>query len=195
MDNETVASGKEISMKKAIKAPFTVTFLAALLLVAAFFMPLKTATADYREELLEFADEFNIPEIEMTNKAAVNVSMFEFVRAYQALVGSVDKTWGAIGTAFFATVGVLSVITLIFTLCKKPVAVIIFDILTFGAYSLVAAACRELSSSYYKNGAAYYIYYAALAVVLVGAIWMLVKKVKTKKIMKAAQMASSSVQN
>lgn len=192
MNNETVVSGNEISLKKALKVPFIVTFLAAVLLVAAFFMPLKTAKGDYREVLLQAADAINVPEIKMTNKAAVNVSMFEYTRAYQALIGSISKTWSAIGTAFFVAVGVLSVITFIFTLCRKPVAIIIFDILTFGAYSIVAAACRSVSDRYYDFGAGYYIYYVAIVAVFVGAVWMLVKKSKTKKIMRAETSMSQS---
>ena len=71
-----------------------------------------------------------------------------------------------------------------FAFLKKPVAVIIFNILSFGVFNLQNWDYTDrgvIPSSSYDWGAGYYIFYVAAFVTLAGAIWLLVNKILAKK--------------
>ena len=66
----------------------------------------------------------------------------------------------------------------------KPIAVIIFSLLSLCAFSIQNFDYSDrgvIPNSSYDWGIAYYIFYVATIVVFVGAIWMLVCKIKQKR--------------
>lgn len=172
------------NMDTDFKLSFLATLIVALLTVTAFFLPLASANDEYEKYLKEYAQEFNVEEIEMTNEDAVHVSMYEFVKIYWATYSFVDATLGIVGITVSGAVGVLSLITLLFTLLRKPIAVFVFDLLTFGAYCLLIWDFKDrgvVPGSHYDWGIAYYLYFISLFLVLLGAAWMFWIKANMKK--------------
>lgn len=172
------------NMDRALKLSFLATLIVTLLTVTAFFLPLASANDEYEKYLKEYAREFNVEEIEMTNEDAVHVSMYEFVKIYWAAYSSVDATLGIVGITVIGAVGVLSLITLLFTLLKKPIAVFIFNLLTFGAYCLLIWDLKDrgvVPGRDYDWGISYYLYFISLFLVLIGATWMFWIKTNMKK--------------
>ena len=101
------------------------------------FFSIKSANDEHEEYLKKYAQEFNVEKIEMTNEDAIHISMYDFAKTYWVVYSSIDKTLAIVVTTVIGAAGVLSLITLLFTLLRKPVAVFIFNLLTFGAYYLM----------------------------------------------------------
>lgn len=79
---------------------------------------------------------------------------------------------------------VFSLITLLFVVLKKPIGIIIFNIFIFIAFYMMVWDLNDhgvLKRSLNHWSISYYLYFIAIIVVLAGAIWMLVSKIKMKK--------------
>lgn len=179
MENERIAN------KKTRTLPWLVALVAALFMVIVFFLPLASAKDDYKKYLNKYADEINSPGLDMTNEDGIHVTMLEFVKIYSAgmrlNIGN-DAT-AIIVIVFIALVGVLSLFMLLFAYRKKPIATIVFQLLTFGAFYLLTWDFKDrgvVPSGRYAWGCGYYLYYIGLAVVLVSIIWAMVADRKSK---------------
>lgn len=180
-------------MKKALRLPFVISLIASLAVIIAFFMPLGSANEEYREYLEEYSQEINVEEIEMTNKEAINVSMYDFVKIYWNVYRPIDKTLATLVTAIIGATGGLSLMALLFVLLKKPIGIFIFNLLTFASYHLMMWDFKDrgvIPSRYYDWGAAYYLYYAGLVLLFAASIYMLVKKIQVKKQIKSEKLTS-----
>lgn len=178
------SKSNKANINSALKLSFFTTLVAALLTAITFFLPLASANDEHEEYLKRYAQEFNVEEIEMTNEDAIHISMYDFAKTYWVVYSSIDKTLATVVTAVIGAAGVLSLITLLFTLLKKPVAIFIFNLFTFGAYYLMVWDFKDrgvMPNSHYDWGIAYYLYFIGLFLVFAGAIWMFIKKVKLKK--------------
>lgn len=81
-------------------------------------------------------------------------------------------------------IGILSCITLLLTILKKPAAVMIVNTLVLGAFRLLCYDFEDrgvIGNSRYNWGIAYYLYYIGIAVIYAGAVWMFIIKRKQKK--------------
>lgn len=182
MDENT--KWKKANIKYALKFSFLATLVATLLTVITFFLPLASANEEHKEYLKKHAQELSLEEIGMTNEDAIHISMYELAQIYWVAYSSINNTVDVVVTVFICSVGMLSLIILLFTLLKKPVAIFIFNLMTFGAYYLMICEFNALGimpNSYYDWGIAYYLYFIGLLCVFSGAIWMFIKKVKIKK--------------
>lgn len=191
-DMEIQGAGAKRNMEMETGAPYRhsltlpslVTLAAAILVVVAFFLPLATANAEYTEYLKKYAEELNVPEIKMTNEDAIHISMYEFAKTYWACYDLIDKTLAMVVTAVIGAAGIFSLITLLVALFKKPVAVIIFNVFTLGAYYLTIWDFKDrgvMPNSNYDWGIAYYLYYIGIVVVFAGAVWLLAAKIKQRR--------------
>lgn len=164
------------------KYSFLAVLIGALMLAATIFLPFATATEDYEERLEEYSDEMYVEEINMTNEDAINISLFEFVRIYSvAAEMGMSESVAIACTILIAAFGVFAVLTLLFSLLKKPLATIIFNLLAFAAFSITKWDFEDrgvLPSSSYDWGMAQYICYVGAIVVLVGAaiFWVFKKQ-------------------
>ena len=177
----------EMKVKKdgvrGLRFPFYVLLLTSLILTAAFFMPLATATGEYREYLEKYPDAWNVEEIKMTNRDAVNVSMYDFARMYGVVYRLVDKTLATIVTVTISAAGILSIVVLLLTLAKKPIGILIFNALTLGSYYLTVLDFKMrgvMPNKNYNWGISYYLYFCCTGVICVAAVWMLIKKIQIK---------------
>ena len=184
----------KLESKHVLCIPFLITLSAAILVATAFFLPMATANADYTAYLEKNAEEFNVEEIEMTNKNAVHVSMYEFAKMYWGVYSVVAKTFSTVVTAVIGATGFFSLITLLFAVLKKPIPVIAFNTFTLGAYYLMTWDFKDrgvMPNSHYDWGIAYYLYYIGIAAVFAGAVWLLITKIKQKRLRKGEAQATT----
>lgn len=183
MDNSINSLGT-VGGKNQIRIPFLVTVIASVIVVLAFFLPLASANEKHKEYLENYEWEIDAGGLEMSSKDAVHMSMFDYARIYWGVVDTIDRTLATVVTAVIAASGILSLVTLAFALWKKPIAVILFNGLTLGAYYLMTWDFNDrgvLPNSHYEWGIAYYLYYIGIAAIFAGAVWMLVTKIKIKQ--------------
>ena len=81
--------------------------------------------------------------------------------------------------------------TMLFTLLKKPIAIMIFDLFTCGTFFFLGFLMKEdfITADTYAWGIGYYAFLLSAVVVFAVAIWMLVKKISVKKELKAVAIA------
>ena len=168
-------------------APFIIALCGAILLIAAFFLPYAASNGEYGEWLSDHADGIYAEEIGMTNRDAIGISPFEFLRIY---IYGASNYWGDMQTISIICVVVIGLIAGFTLLCtlfaalRKPIPLIVFDILTFGTFLLMNFDFEDrgiIQNTNYSWGVAYYLYFIGAVVILVGAVWLLVAKIKVKK--------------
>lgn len=165
---------------------FAAALAGAIIVCAAFFLPYGTANKEYRQELEQYSSEISIPELGMNNKDIEDMSMPEYIRTYlYAREVNMANEAVVVGVVVvIGLIGILSCITLLLTILKKPVAVIIVNTLALGAFRLLCYDFEDrgvIGNSGYNWGIAYYLYYIGIAVVYAGAVWMFLLKRKRKK--------------
>lgn len=166
--------------------PYILTLVAALLMVATVFLPYATATAEYSEVLNAYPDATVFSGSDITAKDMLNVSMFDFAGLYANLGEqfSLGSVYAAIYIVIIALIGGFSVFSALFALLKKPVPTIVFAALSLAVFSVQCLDYTDrgvIGSTTYTFGIGFYLFFAAFALVLAGAIWMLVLKIKQKK--------------
>lgn len=186
----------ENTKKKMFLVVTLSVILVSLLVVLAFFLPYASAKADYRKILENFPQQIYMQEIGMTNADAMDISLLEFARVYGAFATSSGQigTVGTIVVVMISLVGLFSLLTLIFAALRKPIVILIFNCLTFGAVCLLSWDFQDrgaLPSNSYDFGMAYYIYYIGAALILAGAICMLVMKIQEKKQKKVSEISDT----
>ena len=166
--------------------PFVVTLIGAVFMFITIFLPYGTANEEQAEKFRTYPDEIVYEEVDMTSKDMINISMVEYANVYGNLSEQIwgDTSYGIFYIALVALIGVFSLLSVLFSVLKKPIAVAIFSLLAFGVFCIQNFDYTDrgvIPSSTYEWGAAYYVFYIAFVVALVGAIWMLVSKIIQKK--------------
>lgn len=188
---EVIEMNQTGSKSKKFLYPFLAMLMGSLLLVATLFMPFASATEDYKERLEEYSDLMYIEELDMTNGDAINISLFEFARIYSvAAEMGLSKNVSIVYMVIIAAFGVFALLTLLFSVLKKPIAAIIFDLLAFGVFRITKWDFEErgvIPNSSYDWGMAQYICYIGIIIVVLGAVAFLVAKIKDKKQRKAVE--------
>lgn len=167
-----------------MKWPFLISLLCAVLLVAAFFLPLSSAKGDYREKQKEMSDYPVTEGSSMTYGDLMDISMYECGEVFTILVSEGGYTGTvAIGyVALVAAIGLFSLLSLLFVLLKHPVPVLVFN-----ALNLILYLCwcfsgtvgyALLDNNKYARSVAYYLYYICFLGLFAGALWLLVVKRK-----------------
>lgn len=186
MDKKAVKQA--VAKRKELGPPRIAALIGALIIIAAFFLPIATATEEHREHLEKYADYMNVEEINMTNEDAIDVSVFDFARMYGVLLDTGNRDLGVLMLIVIAVIAVGSVLALLMAFAKKPIATIIFSVLAMGAEWLLLWDFKDrgvFPGNDYGYGMAYYLYYAGAVVILAGAIWMMITKIKLKREVRA----------
>lgn len=164
---------------------FLIMVIASSIILAAFFLPYASATEKNRASLKAYADEPYIQEIGMNNEDAINISLFEYIKIYSFTASSEQtKNISIVCLVLIALCIVFSLLTTVFSILKKPAAVIVFDLISLFLFFLLAWDFNDrgaLPNKGYDLGLSYYIFYICTAIILVCAIWLLVKKIQEKK--------------
>ncbi len=160
-----------VAGNKKILIPRLITLVGAIALFITLFMPFASANSS-------FADD---------------ISLAEFAKMYLTVGDSWQiYTYIIIGFGFFA------LMALIFSAVGKPIPVIIFDILSAAVFHLLVwdmGSRGRIPSSNYDWGIAHALGYIAAAVVLAGAISMLVTKVRVNRGIKRLASDSNRTQD
>jgi len=169
-----------------LKISFICLVCAALLLLIAIFLPYATAIGDHAENLKDNPDAIVYAELDMTSSDIIHISMAEYAKVYGSLGEELfyDAGMGTFYMVLVILIGGFAALALLFALLKKPVGVMVFDILAFIVFSLQNWDYTDrgvVPSRAYDWGAGYYVFYIAAVAVLAGAIWMLIQKKKLKK--------------
>lgn len=189
MDDIKIKNSKVAQNK--LLFPFIVALIGTVFMFITIFLPYATANEEQAEKFKAYPDEIVYEELDMTAKDMVNISMVEYANVYGNLSEQIwgDASYGIFYIAMVALIGVFSLLSILFAVLKKPIAVAVFSLLSFGVFSIQNFDYTDrgvIPSSTYEWGAAYYVFYIAFAVALAGAIWMLVSKIIQKKQQKQA---------
>ncbi len=79
------------------------------------------------------------------------------------------------------------------SLIKKSIGIIIFDLLTMGAFKIICFDFKDrgvIPSSSFDWGIVYYLVYVIGVIIIAGAIWLFIEKRKAKKLAKAEQIVT-----
>lgn len=171
--------------KKILFFPSLVVLAGAIILIAAFFLPYASATKEWKEFLTETSGEKYLEGSDMENQELINISLLEYTKLYSTLGATLELgKFGYIYVALFAAVGVCSFLVLIFAIFKKAIPVMVFDLLTFGTNYLLFGDFKDrgiMSGSNYHTGVGCYLYFAVTVVVFLGAVWLLITKIRIQK--------------
>ena len=172
------------NMKKTLndklKLPLIVALIGVLILIVGMFLPYMSAVGRMAEYIEKYPDSVGIKEYDMTAADLKDIPMIYLGRV---AASAYSEEEGALFHAFVIVFAVLSVLTALFAILKKPIAVMIFGMITCGAFGILnwAAETDFIDPDKYRWGVGYYAIAIAFAVVLAGAIWMLVRKIAAKK--------------
>ncbi len=166
---------KQFGMRdKPFFIPFVAVLIGSLMLVITLFAPFASATGDFKERLQEHSEEMYEEELNMTCGDAVHISLFEFGKMYYTAADKgVSKDVSIACVVIISIFAVMTVLTLLFSVLKKPIAIIIFDLLAFGVFRLIKwdfADRGVMPSSNYDWGMAQYICYVGIVIAFVGAV-------------------------
>lgn len=172
------------NIKKMI--PFIATLIGAVLMAAAIFMPYSKAIGNHAERIEDDPDAVVYEDPDITAGELLNVSMFEYAKLYLTVGEDMwDNSFPVIlYTSLVALIGLFALLAVLFTLLKKPVRVIVFDILAFIVFVIQNWDYSDrgvVPSRKYDWGAGYYVFFVAAAVVFIGAILMKISQSKAKK--------------
>ena len=158
--------------KKIIVVSFLAMLIGSIMLIITLFVPFASATDDHREYLEKYANTVSIEELDIT-------------RIYSALSGmEISRDISISCIAMISVFAFFALLTLLFSILRKAIPVIIFDLLTFVVFRIIQWDFEDrgvISNSKYDGGIALYIGYIGVVIVMAGAVTLLVMKIKNKK--------------
>lgn len=189
MEEKNNTALQSVGSKNNLLLPFIAALIGSLMLILTLFLPFASAKDEYKEYLQEYSDKMYAEEINMTNGEAVHISLFEYGRMYAAAADlGMAESIAIACLVIISAFALFAILTTLFSVLKKPIAAIIFDLLAFGVFLLIKWDFRDrgvLPSNRYDWGIAEFICYIGIAVVIVGSILLLIAKIKNKKQNKA----------
>ena len=130
--------------RSATLVPHIVAIVAAVALVAAFFLPYGSANEDYRESVAGHEDAQYVEGIDITVGDMLDISLLDYARGNLELgdyTNSETGTAAGIGYTLYAGIyiaaAVLPAIALLFAIFKKAIPTAIFGLLTLGLAHLI----------------------------------------------------------
>ena len=180
------------TLNEKLKLPFIVALIGVLILVIGMFLPYITAVGEMGEYIEKYPDRIEIKDLELT---ASDLKDIPVISVSQIITGIYGEDDGAIADVIVMVFGGFLALTALFVILKKPIAIMIFDLLTFGSFSFLNFAMKEdfIDPDKYAWGIGYTTIQIAIAIVFVTAIWMLVKKIIAKRELNALPVAEPVV--
>lgn len=169
-----------------LTVPFIITLIATLMMIVCVFLPYATATGKRAEQLEKHPDVVVFEKIDMTAKDIKDISMAEYAYIYYTMGDDMwlSSTTITICVALVGLIAGFSLIAALFTLGRKPIPVILFAGLAYGVFALQNWDYTDrgiIPSDSYSWGLGHTIFPIATAVVLIGAVWMLIRKIRAKR--------------
>ncbi len=165
--------------------PMFVALVLAAVMIVSVFLPYATATERHAERLEEYSDYYSVDELDMTGKDMINMSMAEFARMYGTMSEEMfGSSWGIFYVTIVILIAGFCICTLIFAALKKPIGVIIFNVLATLVFMLQNFDYKDrgiIPGDNYNWGIAYYAFAVCSAIIIVCAIAAIVLKIIEKK--------------
>ena len=188
MENQNIQSvTQNVTKKGNTLIPLLIMIISSLIMLAAFFLPYASATKDYKASLERYSDEPFIEKIGINNDDVIHISLVEYARIYGYTASEGDSGVAEVSIVclvVIAVCGVFTIMTLLFSILRKTIPVIVFDILAFCSFCLLAwdySSRGVMPGRNYNCGISYYIFYICTVLILAGAIWRLVAMKKAAK--------------
>mgnify|MGYP004677142593 CR=1 FL=1 len=114
---ETVQMNQTGHRSKIFIGAFIAMLIGSAILLLTLFMPFASATDEYKEALEKFSDSMYMEELNMTNKEAINISLFEFIRIYSSETGKeISNDLSIVYVVVIAAFAVFALLTLLFSI-------------------------------------------------------------------------------
>ena len=184
--------------QRASVAPKIIMAVAALAMIVAFFLPFVSATGDYRERLLSDPEHVqSLGDMSMTNADLADMSLCEYARSYFGAGGfGMSEEYAIIYGVLCGMPVVLTVLSLVLSLARKPVGNVITVVLLAAIVYLIVWDFGDRRIVYDGGrmafGYAQYVYYAAAGISVVASVWLFVVKQRLKKAQKAGQQPEAA---
>lgn len=189
--NETKNSIQAMVKKNAkMKLPFVATLVSVLIMVIALFLPYMTAVGDMAEYIENNPDRIEIESLELTASDLKNVPV---ISTGNIVTGVYGEDEGKIANGIVLALGGALGIAALFTVFKKPIGVMIFDLLTGGIFFFLNTLMEDvfISEDRYAWGIGYYALMIAAFVTFGVAIWLLVTKIIIKRQIKKEMLSNT----
>ncbi len=179
----------KLLIKNNALLPLLVTLFGTILMAVTVFLPYSTAIDERAEFIKNMPDAVIYEDLDMTASDLYNVSMIEYAKVYSGLSEQLlgNSLYGVIYVIFVSLIGGLSLISLLFALVRKPIAVVVFNLMAFAVFLMQNWDYTDrgvIPSSSYGWGIGYYIFFFGTVIAIIGAILMLIAKIKSKEIEK-----------
>ena len=176
------------TLNEKLKFPFVVALIGVLILVVGMFLPYITAVGEMGEYIEKYPDRIEIEDLELTASDLKDIPVISVSQIISGIYGEDD---GALANVIVFTFCGFIALTALFVVLKKPIAVMIFELLAYGVFAFLSAYMKEdfIDPDKYAWGIGYTVIQIAIAVVFAAAVWMLVKKIIAKRELKAAPIA------
>lgn len=169
---------------KKMMYPFLITVVAAILMLMMVFLPYASANSEYKEILIKDSDAMYVREIGMTNSEAINISLLEFVKIYlETAKQDIQKEASIACIVIIVIFTVFALLTVFLSLIKKPIGIIVSDILALIAFKIIHFDFEDrgvIPSSSYNWGITNYLTYIIGIITIIGAVWMFIEKKRIK---------------
>ncbi len=168
------------TLKKRLTIPCIVALIGVLAIAVGLFLPYICAVGEMAEYIAQYPDSLEIAELDMTASDLKEMSM---VSVSKIASFTYSESEGALFNGITVAFCVLLAVCLLFVILKKPIPVMIFSVLTYGAFAFHNFATKMdfFRGGNYAWGIGYYMITVASVVVFACSVWMLVKKIKAKK--------------
>lgn len=177
---------KKLKENKSL-IPMLVTIVLAFVMFLTIFMPYASATEEYAERLEQYSDYYALEELDMNGEDFINISMAKYAKVYSKMSEDIfgDSATGVLYVVLVVLIAVFAIGALVFAFFKKPIAVIVFDILAFVVFCIQNWDYKDrgvIPSDNYNWGGAYYIFIiCAIAVLVCAVASIILKKIFEKK--------------
>ena len=178
------------SLNEKLKLPFVVVLIGVLILIVGMFLPYMTAVGELAEYIEKYPDSIEIEEFDLT---AIDLKDIPMMLMGRIAASAYNEEEGILFNVIVIVFASLAALTALFVILKKPIAVMIFELIAFGSFTVLNMATKAdfFGADKYAWGVGYYAIVIAFAIVFAGAIWMLVKKIAAKKELKAERAIQS----
>lgn len=176
---------KKPFVDKKLLIPFIIALIGSALVVVCLFLPFASATDDFAAELDASPNAIINADLGISAADMKNVSTIEFTEIYSQLSYSLfGGNDGYFYIGMVIAIGLFGLLCALFTLLKKATPIIVFSflnllIVAFQNYDYYLRGV--IGNEVYDWGIAVYLFYISVAISLIGAIWMLVVKIKLKR--------------
>lgn len=156
--------------------PKVIALIGSLLLMITIFLPFASATDNYKQRLMSYPEQMHTEEIKMTNKDAVNISLFEFGQVYAYTVNLHGyETISIICLTMIVAYVVFSALAILWSILNKPIALLITNLLAFGIFNLMKWDFKDrgvIANSNYHFGIAQIICLFAFLMICLASIYL-----------------------